>query len=178
MSSTPETLLDRASALADFARARDALEAALARVPDEAIGYRPPGDDYALGGLIVHVTEVLDHYAYALDAMRAAESGDVRVAEGATIVERRSPGTVASGFAGHERSAVLGAMQSAHDDLTARVQALPTEAYPRKAPVYFGDAPAPFDTSAADVVGWVTDHYREHVGQIADLVTTWKASKS
>lgn len=178
MSSTPDTLLDRSSALADFARARDELDEAVGKVPDEAIGYRPPGDDYALGGLVVHVTEVLDHYAYALDAMRAVQVGDVRVAEGATIVEGRSPGTVASGFASHDRSAVLGAMRSAHDELAARVQALPAEAYSRKAPVYFGDAPAPFDTSAADIMGWVTSHYREHVAQIADLVAAWKASKS
>ena len=124
------------------------------------------------------MTEVLDHYAYALDAIRAVDFGNVRVAENATIVERRSPGTVAAGFASHERGAVRDAMGCAHDELTARVQALPTEAYTRKAPVSFGDAPAPFDTSAADILGWMIGHYREHVAQIGDLLTTWKASKS
>nr|MBA2450406.1 hypothetical protein [Chloroflexota bacterium] len=50
----------------------------------------------------------------------------------------------------------------------------PTEAYTRKAPVSFGAAPAPFDTSAADIMGWMIGHYREHVAQIADLVAAWQ----
>jgi hypothetical protein len=178
MSATPDTLPDRAAALADFSRARSEFEDAFGKVPDEAIGYRPPGDDYALGGLVVHVTDVLDHYAYVLDAIRAAGFGSVRVAEGATIAERRSPGTVASGFSDHERDAVLGAMRSAHDGLATTAEVLPTEAYTRKAPVSFGDASAPVDTSAADIMGWMIGHYREHVAQVADLVAAWKASKS
>src|SRR2546426_68901 len=58
-------------ALADFERARAEWEAALADVPDEALGYLKPGDDYALGGLQVHVNWVLLHYRRILDGLVA-----------------------------------------------------------------------------------------------------------
>src|SRR5258708_34680820 len=61
----------REAALADFDIARAEWESAFAQVPDAALAYLKPGDDYALGGLQVHVNWVLVHYGRVLDAIRA-----------------------------------------------------------------------------------------------------------
>src|SRR6267143_1697426 len=58
-------------ALADFEASRKEWDLAFAQVPDEALGYLKPGDDYALGGLQVHVNWVLVHYGRVLDGMTA-----------------------------------------------------------------------------------------------------------
>ena len=56
-------------ALIDFAAAREEWETAFAQVPDAALEYLKPGDDYALGGLQVHVNWVLVHYRRVLDGL-------------------------------------------------------------------------------------------------------------
>ena len=53
--------MEREAALADFESARKEWEAAFANVPDGALTYLKPGDDYSLGGLQVHVNWVLVH---------------------------------------------------------------------------------------------------------------------
>src|ERR1700682_867307 len=57
--------------LADFEAARMEGEAAFGQVPDAALAYLKPGDDYALGGLQVHVVWVLTHYRRVLDGIIA-----------------------------------------------------------------------------------------------------------
>src|SRR5258708_8711166 len=64
--------MEREAALADFDTARKEWEDAFARVPDGALAYLKPGDDYALGGLQVHVNWVLLHYRRVLDGIVAA----------------------------------------------------------------------------------------------------------
>src|ERR1700687_6277647 len=59
------------SGLADFEAARKEWEAACGRVPDAALTYLKPGDDYALGGLQVHVVWVLTHYRRVMDCIIA-----------------------------------------------------------------------------------------------------------
>ena len=39
----------------------------------------------------------------------------------------------------------------------------------RSVPVRYKADQAPYDTSPADIVAWLTDHYREHVPHIAKL---------
>src|SRR5256885_8383140 len=63
--------MEREAALADFETARQEWEAAFANVPDGALTYLKPGDDYALGGLQVHVNWVLVHYRRILDGLVA-----------------------------------------------------------------------------------------------------------
>src|ERR1700693_5975724 len=63
--------MDRDAALADFNAARKEWESAFAHVPDGARAYLKPGDDYALGGLQVHVNWVLTHYHRVLDGIVA-----------------------------------------------------------------------------------------------------------
>src|SRR5260370_7270698 len=63
--------MDKGTALADFEAARKEWESAFAEVPDGALAYLKPGDDYALGGLQVHVNWVLTHYRRVLDGIVA-----------------------------------------------------------------------------------------------------------
>src|SRR3989442_13911018 len=64
--------MEREAALADFETARKEWEAAFAKVPDGALTYLKPGDDYSLGGLQIHVNWVLVHYRRVLDGILAA----------------------------------------------------------------------------------------------------------
>src|SRR5256885_16190191 len=64
--------MERDLALADFDVARKEWEAAFANVPDGALTFLKPGDDYSLGGLQVHVNWVLVHYRRVLDGILAA----------------------------------------------------------------------------------------------------------
>src|SRR5260370_30900800 len=57
--------------MSDFDAARAEWEAVFAQVPDAALLYLKPGDDYALGGLQVHVNWVLTHYSRVLDGIKA-----------------------------------------------------------------------------------------------------------
>ena len=41
-----------------------------------------------------------------------------------------------------------------------------------KAPVWYPGGSEAYPTSAADVLGWLTNHYREHVPQLQALVAT------
>ena len=48
----------------------------------------------------------------------------------------------------------------------------------RTAPVVYGPGQAPYPTSADDLIGWLRDHYREHVEQSADLIEEWRNAKA
>src|ERR1700692_2539344 len=63
--------MERETALADFEAARAEWVAAFWQVPDEELAYLKVGDDYALGGLQVHVNWVLTHYRRVLDGIVA-----------------------------------------------------------------------------------------------------------
>src|SRR2546425_2648869 len=63
--------VDREAALSDFDAARAEWESVFAQVPDAALAYLKPGDDYALGGLQVHVNWILVHYSRVLAGIKA-----------------------------------------------------------------------------------------------------------
>ena len=72
------TTPDRDTALNEFESARAAFVDAYAGVPDEALAFLKPGEDYALGGLVTHVIAVLEHYRFVLSAIVDAGFGEVR----------------------------------------------------------------------------------------------------
>ena len=176
MSQTVDALADCETALDGFARAHDELEDAFRAVPDAALTYCPEGDDYALGGLVLHLTEVLEHYRHVLSGIRASEFGEVRVPPDSEDVERRRAARLNAGLSADQRPAAFADLRSAHNNLVAGVQALPNGQYARKAPVYFGEATEPYETGAPDILGWMTDHYRDHTRQVADLLAAWRSS--
>lgn len=163
---------DQAVALTAFDQRRAEFAAALEETPAAALRFRPAGQDYALGGLAIHVAQVLEKYARVLEAMRAADFGPVAepplpaASEADTALAR-------DGFDDATRAAVLERVRGAHASVVAAVWAVPDEAFHRAAPVTYAGATEPFATSPADVLGWVHDHYAEHVRQVTELRSAW-----
>jgi len=74
-----------------------------------------------------------------------------------------------NGFAAGERDEAFAVLESTHDDFATAALSLVPPDYVRKVPVTYEAGKAPHDTSPADIVGWLTDHNREHVPQITQL---------
>jgi hypothetical protein len=168
--------MDRDAALADFDAARKEWEAAFAQVPDGALAYLKPGDDYALGGLQVHVNWVLTHYRRALDGIVA---GGFK-----PLGPQDSPGEADAaahkareGLAKGDRAKSIGDMARLHTAVTAAATKISSADWSRKAEVVYGEGQDPYPTSPEDIVEWLRDHYREHVTQSADLIDAWEASQ-
>jgi hypothetical protein len=168
--------MDREAALADFDAARKEWEAAFAQVPDGALAYLKPGDDYALGGLQVHVNWVLTHYRRVLDGIVAGGFKPLgpqdSPGEGDAAAQQAKEGLETG-----DRTRSLGDMGRLHTAVTAAVTKLSAADWPRKAEVVYGEGQDPYPTSPEDIVEWLCDHYREHVTQSADLIDAWEASR-
>lgn len=166
--------MDRDAALADFDAARKEWEAAFADVPDGALAYLKPGDDYALGGLQIHVNWVLTHYRRVLDGIIAG--GFKQLGPQDAPGEGDAAGQKAKdGLAKGDRAKALDEMVRSHAAVTAAVKRISAADWSRKAEVVYGEGQDPYPTSPEDIVEWLRDHYREHVTQSADLVEEWEA---
>jgi hypothetical protein len=165
--------VERDAALVDFEAARAEWAAALAKVPDEALAYLKPGDDYALGGLQVHVNWVLRHYSRVLDALIANGFAPMAAAdppgEWEDFNQKAKAGLTAAG-----RIQALAEMTSLHQSVLKAARGLDMGDWWRKAAVVYGEGKDPYPTSPEDLIGWLRDHYREHVAQSADLITAWR----
>jgi DinB superfamily len=168
--------MDRKAALADFDAARFEWESAFAKVPDEALGHLKPGDDYALGGLLVHVNWVLIHYQRVLDGIIAVGAGQLGPQDPAGEAEAaRRQAKV--GLEAAQRQEALREMGRLHAAVVAAVKRLPQGDWLRKVAVIYGEGQDPYPTSPEDLLGWLREHYREHVEQSADLVADWRAKR-
>jgi hypothetical protein len=167
MDDTATGIIEREAALADFDHARDEFEDAFSKAPDEALSYMPDGDDYSIGYLLIHVRDIMRNYAGVADKIKEAAFGEVRLGG-----EGEPPSTPEQVT---DRNASLAEMEAAHDDLAGKLRALAYEDFTRKAPVYYPGSEEPYPTSAADIVTWVTDHYREHVPHVEQLIEGWKS---
>jgi hypothetical protein len=165
---------ERDATLADFDRARAEFEDAVRGAPDAALRYRAPGDDYALGGLVVHVIQVLEHYTDVLNAIHTADWQSPTAPP--SLTSDSDAALIRDGFGGDSRADVLTRMRAAHAGLVNAVRAEPAEWFSRAAPVTYASSSEPFPTSPADVVGWVRDHYAEHTQQIGALVADWASA--
>jgi len=161
------------AALSDLEVARKEWDAAFGQVPDEALLYLKPGDDYALGGLQVHVNWVLVHYRRVLDGL--VDRGFEQLppldpaGENAEFNRRAKAGLTPLG-----RREALADEASVHRAVVETATQLPADNWSRKAPVVYGAGQDAFPTSAEDVIGWLADHYREHVQQCPELVADWR----
>jgi DinB superfamily len=160
-------------ALSDFEAARKEWDSAFAQVPDEALTYLKPGDDYAVGGLQVHVNWVLVHYRRVLDGLVDREFAQLPPldppGENDEFNQRAKAGLTPEG-----RRQVLADAASVHLAVLEAATELPASDWSRKAPVVYGAGQDPYPTSAEDVIGWLADHYREHVQQCPELVADWR----
>jgi hypothetical protein len=166
--------LDRDAALAAFEQNRTAFEEAVRRAPDAALRFRAPDEDYALGGLLVHVTQVLQRYTGVLDAIHAADWQTPTAPPDQT--SDADAALIREGFGADRRAEILDRLRAAHSALVQAVLAEPADWFSRKAPVTYAGSNEPYPTSPADVVGWVRDHYAEHTKHIADLVSAWASA--
>jgi len=166
--------VDREAALTDLDAARTEWEAAFAQVPDAALAYLKPGDDYALGGLQVHVNWVLVHYGRVLDAIRADPHQALqpldKPGESEDANRRAKAGLTAA-----ERKASLEEQSGLHRFVKEAAAGLSATDWSRKTPVIYGEGQDPYPTSPDDVVGWLRDHNREHVQQCPELIASWRA---
>ena len=152
--------------MAGFESARGDWERAFAAVPDAALTYLKPGDDYSLGGMQVHVVWVLRHYTRVLDQMRLADPPG----------EKQAMNELArNGITVNLRRELEAEMASLHDRAVELARGLSDEQLEDKTPVDYEDGNAPYPTSPADVIGWLRDHYQEHVDQTSALIQSWKA---
>jgi hypothetical protein len=168
------TTLDRIDAQAlirDFDAAEAAFVTAFDGVPDAALQFRPDGDDYALSGLLVHVAGALEHYGRVLVNITTANFGPVAVN---SAPDPRDEGLLRHGVAPADRVAALRRIRAAHARLTDQVRSLHAADIGRQAPVRFAADSEPLPTSAVDIVGWMRDHYHEHVSHIDELLARWR----
>jgi DinB superfamily len=167
--------MDRDSALADFDAARKEWEDAFGRVPDRALTYLKPGDDYSLGGLQVHVNWVLAHYRRVLDGIMREGFQQIGPQDPAGAEAKALEGA-RRGLTPAERRKTLADMAQLHAAVHAAVRQMPAADFTRKAPVVYTAGEDPYPTCAEDIVGWLREHYREHVEQSADLIEEWRSS--
>lgn len=172
--STPS--VEPAHALAAFDTARDTFLAAFAQAPDAALAYVPPGDEYALGGLLQHLCDPIDRYLDVYGRIVRAEFGLVDLAadpEFAAREARLHAAVVAARPTGADRPRLLAALQAAHGRVRAAFGALDAAAFARQAPVIYAAGAAPYPTAARDIVGWLADHYDEHTAQVRTMLAGW-----
>jgi hypothetical protein len=167
--------MSRDSDLADFDAARQEWESAFALVPDGALGYLKPGDDYALGGLQVHVNWVLVHYSRVLDGIIAGKFGRLEPQDSPGEADKANR-RAREGLPPGERRKSLDDMERLHASVRGAAAKLPADCWSRKAPVVYGVGQDPYPTSPEEIVGWLRDHYREHVQQSADLIADWEGA--
>jgi uncharacterized damage-inducible protein DinB len=160
---------ERERALHELFVARGELANAYADVPDGALRYRGAGDDYALSGIVVHITASIDHYRRVVEGLVDHEFKAFAVVPQDPGVEAAHAQRCKDGFGADERDEAFALLEAAHDDLGEAVLRLDPQDYGRKVPVTYKAGDAPHDTSAADIVGWLTDHYREHVPQVGAM---------
>ncbi len=160
----------REAVLGEFETARERFQEAVRRAPDAALRYKPAGEDYALGGLVVHVSDVLRRYTTLLDALHQHQFAPFTASEHTTPDE--DVARIAEGFGGEARGPVLEDMRAAHSAFIDALLLFPEQEFTREAAVVYGSG-NPYPTSPSHVVGWVADHYREHTLQIDDLVSAW-----
>jgi hypothetical protein len=166
----------RSAALAGFDEARAAFGGHLSTAPEDALGYLKPGDDYALGGLVFHVNAVLEHYLAVLDALVTAGFQETEASDRPGLFEEANARAKA-GLTTAELVAALAVTDQLHRAVSARIGSVPAMDFERKAPVRYEAGAEPYPTSAADVAGWLTGHYQEHVPHIQQLLEDWRASR-
>lgn len=163
---------DSGTALRDFNSNRDVYLESMARVPAEGFGYLKPGDDYSLGGIAVHVNFVLEHYTNVLETLVASGFAECRAVDPAGLEERalaRARGSLSESEVRDE----LARTQELHQGVIRIVDGISAD-LGRSAPVWYPGGTETFPTSPADVLKWLSDHYMEHVPQIADLIEDWQ----
>jgi hypothetical protein len=165
------------AALARFDAAHAAIAGAFGEMPDAALSWLKPGDDYAIGGVLIHLIQSLDGYLGTLSALRAAGYVDTEApAEDEALVEDQLA-HARRGIAPAERSATFDELRSKHARLRDVADAASDAQFAAVVAVTYAGDDVPYPTSAALVVQWMTEHYAEHVPHVRQLFAEWEASR-
>ncbi len=168
--------MDRETALAEFDGARDAFLAAFEAAPDESLGFLRAGDIYAIGGLAVHCNWVLKHYHRVLVQLAETNAAGLRTADPPGENEEANRRALV-GLTPMERSDEIAELDSLHQAVRRATLRLSTGTWEEKRPVFYGDVAEAYPTSPDDVIGWLRDHYQEHVPHAGELLAEWRASR-
>lgn len=158
--------------LTGFTAARDEYLGTMRRVPEGASEYLKPGDDYSLGGIAVHVNFVLEHYTNVLNALIREGFAECRP-EDPPGLEERAMARAKEALPAGEVAGELATSEKLHRQVIGLIEGMAVD-LDRKAPVWYPGASEAYPTSAADVLEWLTNHYREHVPQLEALVAAWE----
>ena len=167
-----------ATLIARFDAARDSFLTAFAQAPDEALPYTPAGEEYALGILPLHLQDSMNHYLDVYNRMTAANFGPVNLGADPALAQREAAQhqrLVTTKPTGANRAALLDDLNATHRRVTERFSALDDATVTRQANVIYSPGTAPYPTSVADILGWLTDHYDEHIAQTAQLLERWQS---
>jgi hypothetical protein len=165
-------------AIETFDRACDGFQQAFAQVPDDALAYLPPGDEYALGVLPIHLAQSIRNYLTVLDLIEGADYAPVDLSgpEAAAIHDRQHAELVSRSPSPSERDAILANLDAAHRAMRERLVACDPATFVRAAPVTYSTGGDPYPTSAHAVACWLSDHYDEHTSQVGQMLAQWRAS--
>jgi DinB superfamily len=166
----------RAAALARFEDARSRFEGQLREAPDESLRHLEPGDDYALGGLVHHVAAVLEHYLGVLHAIIDGGFAATMARDRPGLFEEANARAKA-GVTPDELEEALRDVERLHGAVAAALAEIGDDDYERKVPVTYEPGAEPYPTSPADVLGWLSDHYEEHVPHAEQLLASWRAQR-
>ena len=179
MDDLADSIIDRETALANFDHARNDFLRAFAQVPDKALSYKPQGDDYSIGDLLPHVIGSIDMYTIVLETMEGIGWVLVHPYEGdpGQMMKDRAAEMQALYAGGEGREGIVAELEKAHDRLASKLRDMVHEEYSRQAPVHYPTSEQPFLTSASAILGWLTDHYNEHIAQVWQMIEGWEKQK-
>lgn len=164
-------------AVTDLRASRVAIDDAFAPMPDAALAWLKPGDDYALGGIVIHLIQSLDGYIATLEALHAAGYRDTEgPAEDEAVVEA-GLAHARRGLTPDERRPTFAEMTQRQEELGRLSQRANDEEFSRLVGVSYPGDEVPYPTSVALVLQWMTEHFNEHVPHARQLFTEWQTAR-
>jgi hypothetical protein len=164
----------KSESLGRLEAAHGAIQDTFATMPDAALGWLKPGDDYAIGGIVIHLIQSLDGYIGTLEALRAAGftdtegPGEDEAVVDAQLVHARR------GLAPAERASTFTEMRTKQARLATLAATADEAQFGTLVGVRYPGDESPYPTSVALVVQWMTEHYAEHVPHAQQLFAEWR----
>lgn len=164
-------------ALAKMAAAYAAIVETFSAMPDAALEWLKPGDDYAIGGIVIHLIQSLDGYIATVAAMNAAGFVDtIGPGEDETAVDAELQ-HARRGLARAERAAAFAELAEKQAQLADLARRASEAQFAVLVGIRYPGDEAPYPTSVALIAQWMTEHYAEHVPHAKQLFALWQAAR-
>lgn len=158
----------------EFKKSREEFEKIFKTIPKEALAFLAKGDDYTLGGLLVHVVDVLKYYGNVLEKVLKNPKDIIRVKHETLESDNK---LIHQGITEEDKRRFLEACRELHDRVATRLEKLSDDAFGAKVKVVYENSEEPYETSPSDLLTWLNDHYQEHIRQIPKILEKWKDKK-